>query len=85
MRAFIESGHLTRGYLRIANDISDVDFTNYVSAYYKNIDEMKQGTDKDDAITRIKKLNPGLTNSFVNGNLTDIGLGKPKDADEWQK
>lgn len=81
--AFIESGHLTRAHLRSAEEISDGNFTTFVREYYAKIDTMPADQKKADAIANIKRLNPALTNAYIAGNLTEVGLGKPKDAEEW--
>ena len=83
--AFIESGNLTpRGHLRVANEMGDTHFTNYVRDYYERIEGISNPADRAEAIAKIKKLNPSLTTAFANGNLTDLGLGMPKAPTEWQ-
>src|SRR3989344_1230443 len=90
VKEFIESGHLTRAHLRVANEISDGNFTSFVAKYYSDIDGMATGPARQTAIANIKKLNPGLTNTYIAGNLTEVGLGAPDSIttgkiDEWKK
>lgn len=84
VKEFIESGHLTKMHLKEAEEISDVDFTTFVREYYEKIDGLSAGPAKKTAIDNIKKLNPSLANTYIAGNLTDVGLGKPKNASEWE-
>ncbi len=85
VKEFIESGHLTKMHLKEAEEISDGDFPTFVREYYANIDGMAAGSKaRTDAIANIKKLNPGLTNTYISGSLADVSLGQPKDASTWE-
>ena len=83
VKEFIESGHLNRMHLREAEEIGDGDFTGFVKTYYADIDGLSAGPTKKTAVDKIIKLNPVLTNAYINGNLTDFGLGKPTNSNDW--
>ena len=85
VKEFIESGHLNRMHLREAEEISDGNFIGFVKTYYADIDKLSSSDPaKKTAVDKIIKLNPVLTNAYINGNLTDFGLGKPKNSNDWE-